>query len=379
MKKQMKTTMIAVAIICSAICMATPVSAENRVVTTEGISTISKEDAIRQAQRTAVEEGVGVFVQSETEVENYILKKDKIISRTQGYITRYELLSEKKNGDEFTVQIRSTVSLDKIKDDLIALNILLESMDRPKLMVLVEEDYVNMDKVGMQIAETELAAKLGEKGFELVDQAQVQSVREQNQGRQALAGNAKAAAALGLNFGAQYVIVGKAVAQDAGEAYAGSGLKSIQASLQLKVIQTQTGNVLGSTVKSGVAAHISPMAGATKAFQAAVDKAVEEYLVDEITDSFQGYLNNGAPIKLHITGVRDFTKYKQVTSFVEGIERVVNSKKEGWNKSGGVLVLDLRFRGNSEELAELLDGKKTGAGRLEVVDFASERVDCNLK
>jgi hypothetical protein len=201
-------------------------------------------------------------------VENYILKKDKIISRAQGYVTSYEVLSEKKQDDLYIVRIRATVSLDKIKDDLIAMQILLESMERPKLVVLVEEDYVSMDKVGMQIAGTELSSQLADKGFDLVDQAQINAVRDRDQGRQALAGNAKAASALGQNFGAQYVIVGKAVAQDAGEAYAGSGMRSIQSSLQLRVIQTQTGNVLGSVVKNGVAAHISPLTGATKALQA---------------------------------------------------------------------------------------------------------------
>jgi len=359
--------------------LAAPGWCEKKTVETEGMSTISREDAIRQAQRMAVEEGVGVFVRSESEVENYVLKKDKIIAKAQGYVTSYEVLSEKKQDDLFVVRIRATVSLDKIKDDLIAMEILLESMERPKLMVLVEEDYVSMDKVGMQIAGTELSSQLAAKGFELVDQSQIESVRNRDQGRQALAGNAKAASALGQNFGAQYVIVGKAVAQDAGEAYAGSGMRSIQSSLQLRVIQTQTGNVLGSVVKNGVAAHISPLTGATKALQQAISKAVDEYLVDAITNSFQDYLNNGAPLKLHVTGVTSFKAYKLVAGDIEGIEKVVSSKKEGWNKAGGILVLDLRFRGTSEELAELMDGRKLGKRKLEVTDFAPERVDCHLK
>jgi hypothetical protein len=100
--------------------------------------------------------------------------------------------------------------------------------------------------------------------------------------------------------------------------------------------------------------------------------------VDAITRSFQDYLNNGAPLKVKVTGVTSFRTYKLVASEIETIERVVSSKKEGWNKASGLLVLDLRFRGTSEELAELLDARKLGANRLEVVDFAPERIDCNL-
>lgn len=351
------------------------VIAENKTVVATGSSTLSVEDAVRQAQRLAVEEAVGVFIQSETEVENFVLKKDKILSRTQGYVTRYELLSQERAGDTIEVKIEATISLEKIKDDLIAMKILLESMERPKLMVLIDEDYTSMDDLGMHIAGTELAAQLGKKGFELVDKAQLEAVRDIAQKQQALAGNTAAAASMGLQLGAQYVIVGKAVAQDAGEAVPGTGLKSVQVSLQLQVIQAQTASVIGSTVQNGVAAHISPLTGATKAFQDAVTRAVDGYLVDTITNSFQDFLNNGAPIKLHLTGVQTFQEYKQVLQEIEAMPRVVSCKKEGWSSSGGLLLLDLRFKGTSEELASLLDNMAIGGKKIVVSDLAPERVN----
>lgn len=353
-------------------------SAEDKTVTTVGMSQTSRADAVREAQRAAVEEAVGVFIQSESEMQNFVLQKDKIISRTQGYIKSFDVIKESAQGGEFTVTIQATVSLDMIKDDLIAMKILLDSMERPKVMILIDEDYKSMDNLGMELAGTELSALMGAKGFDLVDKAQVEAAQRKDQSRQALAGNDEAARSLGLSFGAQYVIVGKAVAQDAGEAVPGTGLRSIQASLQARVIQTQTGAVLGSVVKNAVSAHISPLTGATNALKQTVKLAVDEYLVDAITNSFQDFLNNGAPIKLHITGVGNFRGYKNVSSTVENLNRVVSSKKEGWNKAGGILVLDLRFKGTSEELAELLDGQAVGDQKMEVVDFAPERVDCQV-
>ncbi|MGB5156609.1 hypothetical protein [Desulfobacterium sp. N47] len=375
----MKKTAFFVLVFAVFLIFSTNSFAEDKTIEAEGVSSISKEDAIRQAQRSAVEEAVGIFIQSQTEVENFELKKDKIFSRTQGYITRFSVVKESKSGDLYKILIKATVSLDKIKDDLIAMKILLASMEHPKLMVLIEEDYKSMDNLGMGIAATEMASLLGAKGFELVDKSQVDAIMNNNQARQALAGNAKAAKALGLKFGAQYVVVGKVVAQDAGEAYPGSGLKSIQASLQLKVIQTQTGLVLGSVVKTGVSAHISPLTGATTAIQMCTQKAVDEYLINAITNSFQDYLNNGTPLKLHITGVGSFQKSRMVIEVIEKVERVASSKKEGWNKTGGILELSLLYKGTSEELAEVIDGKKVGAGKLEVIDVAPERLDCILK
>nr|MBF0221988.1 hypothetical protein [Desulfobulbaceae bacterium] len=353
--------------------------AEDKTVTTSGSSDVSLEDAIRQAQRLAVEEAVGVFIQSKTEMENYILQKDKIISRTQGYVTRYDVLTQTEKNGVFEVQIQATVSLDKIKDDLLAMKILLESMQRPKLMILIAEEYKSMDDLNMQIAGTELSRLLAEKGFELVDKAQTEAVMDKEQKRLALAGNPQAASSLGLQYGAQYVVIGKAVAQDAGETVPGTGLRSIQTSLQLQVIQTQTAVVLGSVIKTGVSAHLSPLTGSTLAFMQASQKAIDEYLVDTITNSFQDFLNNGAPIKLHLTGIDSFSAYKSVAPAIENLPQISSSKKEGWNKEGGLLVFDLRFKGTSEELAFLLDGMVINMRKLTVTDFGPERLNCTYQ
>ncbi|MCD4674962.1 MAG: hypothetical protein K8S18_03070, partial [Desulfobacula sp.] len=85
------------------------------------------------------------------------------------------------------------------------------------------------------------------------------------------------------------------------------------------------------------------------------------------------------PLKLNISGVKTFQEYKQIVTGMEEIDKVVSSKKEGWNKAGGLLVLDLRFKGTSEELAEYLDGMNLNKKSLEVIDFAPDRVDCNFR
>ncbi len=375
----MDKRILLIAVLIVSLAFATGAVAANKVVEVEGSSVFSREDAVRQAQRSAVEQAVGVLIHSKTETENFVLKKDKIMARTQGYITRLDVLKERKTGDLYMVTIKAVVSLDKIKNDLFAMKILLDSMERPNVMILIEEEYIGMDNMGARFAETEIYSLLAAKGFDLVDKAQLEKIRVLAQTRQALAGNIEAAKSLGLHSGVQYLILGKAVVQDIGEAYPGSGMKSLQASLQVRVIQTQTGLVLGSVVKNGVVPHISPLMGATRALRISARKAVNEYLVDTITTSFQEYLNNGAPVKLHITGVKTFQQYQLTTSTIETLDRVVTSKKEGWSKTGGLLELDLRFKGTSEELATLLDGLSLGSNHLTVVHLTPDRVDCNLQ
>jgi hypothetical protein len=369
-----------IVVILSAIILNGTAYAQNKkTVTAEGMSSLSFHAAIRDAQRSAVEQGAGVFIHSETEVKNFELQKDKIFSRTEGYLLRSDIVSKKKEDGLYLVTIQADVALDKVKNDLIALKILLESMERPKLMVLIEEDYSRLSFSGMRLAETEMVSLLHEKGFELADRDQFAAASQQEQAKQALAGNLEAAKALGLMFGAQYILLGKAAVHSSGEALAGSGFKSMQASLQMKILQSRSGRILGSVITRGAAAHISELAGATEALKKCAQKSVDTYLVDNIMNSFQDFLNNGLPLKVSVVGVASYRQYKDIVELFESLDQVSSCKKEGWNKAGALLVLDLRFRGMSEELADLLDQKAVGTGKLAVEDISPEKLDLSFK
>ncbi len=349
-----------------------------KAVEADGESHLSKEAAIRQAQRLAVEKAVGVFVLSETEIENFRLKKDKVFSHTEGYISHFDVIEETKIRDVYKVRISAAVLLDKIRNDLVALKILLDRMERPTILVLVEEDYQGMEKPNTEVVQTEISRMLTGRGFDLVDRSQLMAIRSFEQSRQALSGNGAVARDLGLGMGAQYVIVGKAVARNGGEAYPGTGLQTVHAEIDLRLVQTQTGSVLGSVFKSSVTAHINPQKGATAALMESTRKAVDEYLMDTISGSFQNFINNGAPIRLTIREVRDFQDYRMTVSSVQGLDKVVSSKNEGWNKEGGILVIGLQFKGTSEELATLMDGRNLGEKSFQVLDLAPEKVTCRL-
>ncbi len=353
--------------------------AENKTIVTEGMSTVSYDAAVRDAQRSAVEQGAGTFVQSETEIKNFEVQKDEIFTHTEGFIAGFEILEKSKKDDFYTVKIKSEISLDKVKDRLIAMKILLESLEKPKLMVLIDEDYSGLEIEGMRLAETEMISLLQKKGFEIVDKAQVEAANQMGQSKQALAGNENAAKALGMMFGAQYVVLGKATVHKSDVVIADTGFKTMSASLQAKIMHSQSGSILGAVVEKGKTAHISELEGAAKALQKAAEKAVDGYIADAILASFQDFLNNGLPLKVNVVGVTSFSEYKQVIRFLEEMSKVASCKKEGWNKAGGLLVLNLRYKGTSEELAEATDQKDVGGAKLSVEDFAPEKLDLSLK
>lgn len=362
-----------------ALCLPGPGRSETRTVSATGTSALSESHALGQAKRAAVEQGVGVFVTSETEVENFMVVKDEIYSRTEGYIAGYEVQERTQDDGLWTVTILADVQLERLQNDLVALKVLLESMQRPRLGLLIEETCPGCPSEDSALTETELASELTARGFDLVDRAQLMAAAGRDQARKALAGNQEAARALGLMAGADYLLVGKSMIQDAGEIVEGGGLRSAQAAVAVRILSSRTGLYLGSCTSDAAAAHLSPLAGASRAAAKAAKELVEQCAEGAIMASFADWQNNGAPMKLQVTGVTSFSRYKEVVGALEGVEGVASVRKEGWNKAGGMLSLDLRYKGVSEDLAMQLDGLAAGANSLEVEDFGPERVDARLR
>lgn len=75
----------------------------------------TKDEAIQNALRSAIEQAYGTFVSSNTEVLNDELVKDDIVTVSFGNIANYkELSSSQLTGDHYEVSLRAVVSIDKL-------------------------------------------------------------------------------------------------------------------------------------------------------------------------------------------------------------------------------------------------------------------------
>jgi hypothetical protein len=84
-----------VALIVACVCaLGLSVTAFAHTATVVGVGS-SREDALHDAFRKAVEDTLGIYVQGETQVTNYRVTRDEILARSQGYVRNYEVLSER--------------------------------------------------------------------------------------------------------------------------------------------------------------------------------------------------------------------------------------------------------------------------------------------
>lgn len=296
------------------------VTAEGMADIAYGDTTLARQRAIEDAKRRAVEQSLGTLIAAETLVQNYQVVHDQILTKAGGYVKGYRIVDEFATGGLYRVVIEAEVTeiIDEVVKDQVALDLLLAWMSRPVLMLVVEEDILG-DR-SSRVAETEMIRRFTEKGFDLVDRAQVERIRESDRMKLALAGDPGAAAALGVDFGAQLVIVGQGKAITGGKIYK---MISGQADLTARAIRTDTGEVLAAATTHGAKPHISPATAATNALLEAAGQMADQ-LIQEIVKRWGAEAVGVTKIKLLVSGV-DFpilVELEKELAEVTGIKEV---------------------------------------------------------
>lgn len=354
-----------------------PVHPQQRVgditVETEGIGS-SQKDALLKAKREAVETGIGTILISQTEIKNFELQKDVILTRTLGSVKAYELLEENRRQDTSVyVKIRATVAVSSIKEDLAALKILLESMDKPRMMVVIDEQ-------GGHEAESAIVDYLNGKEFELVDPAVVAALmkKESSLVDRAATGEPAAAARIGSENGAEYILAGR-VTKSAAESdvLKGTGLISGQASIAAKVINCSNAKVIAAKSAQSAAAHLSAEVAAAMAAGKAGRKLMDEALFEAIVASFQDAVNNGLPLDVTIEPVTSYRQQKALQGHFRDVQNVVSVNKRSY--ANGRLMLTIFFKGNADTFSDIVDGNPFQGKKLSIIEVEGSRVGVQLK
>ena len=105
----------------------------------------ARTQALLNAQRSAVEQGVGVVLDSKTLQENFQIIQDQILTSSKGYVTKFVIIQEGKtpDGQSYLVKIKADVSTSLLQDKLSALRILHKKMGNRRLMVIYQSDNPN--------------------------------------------------------------------------------------------------------------------------------------------------------------------------------------------------------------------------------------------
>lgn len=312
----------------------------------------ARDDAIKDAKRNCVEQVVKVMVSSQTEVNMAVVVEDRIRTNAGGYIQSYKVLTENKGEDGVTyeVKIQAVVEKGDIKDDI---GDLLAKKGNPRVMVMMEEENIGENYwhwgVDLGVAEAALVEKFRIKGFKVVDKTQAMKKITREAMESSLEGDATAAAAQALKYGAEVLVVGKAFAREASGASAilgGTGMTSCQATVQARALNADDAKILASKTQTAPAAHIDATTGGTMALEKA-GNMLGDYLIDQI---LKGWASTATTVTMNVRGLtafNDLTDFENTLQFeIRGVEGV-----DQRDFSGGVAEMEVKTWRNAQDLA----------------------------
>ena len=336
---------------------------------------LTKDAAIEQAKRDAVENGLGAYISSETVVTATSLS-DNIYSKAQGFVKKFEIVNEKKDPDgnwEITISAEVTQMLDQVMQDEAALQTLLNSMNRPRIIFLLREQNL-IDNTPTDFAETKLLSMFYEKGFDVVDRQLVQALKGKPDFEQALEGNVAAAAKIAGMLGAEVIVIGTAKISSGGEFY---GMTSGQADLNGKIVRVDTGEILAVVPNAhGKKPHISPSTAGVNAVNQAAAKMGED-IIRQLIQKWSTQQSNFVKVFIVLKNA-DFGSYMMFQSFLSA--QTVSGIRNAYSKSlnDGVAEYEVEFEGKAMDLAMGLSQTTPDGLNFKVTGMTGNRITAEI-
>jgi DNA-binding cell septation regulator SpoVG len=323
---------------------------------------IARDRAIDSAQRSAVERVVGVMVSSSTEVENFQVKMDRILSDSKGFITSYKIVREERQGDLYEVVIDAVVETARLKDRLEAAQLIMARKSKPRLMILFNEREQKD-----AIAEAAMARYFMSQGFKLIDAGRVrgsQDVQALHEG-----GDRQQMTAFAQRYGAEVMILGRVEAAGRSFKMGDVEVKSSDVSVSAKVINGDTGEILASDSKS--------RKGDFKTVTEATAVDLAKQLREEILERWSSELTNTLTVKLVVSGLQG---YRELSRFKEVISTEIRGLKDMQQRSftRGQVELDLEIKGNAQNVADDLSAITINQKEIRILEITQNSIKASL-
>ena len=340
----------------------------------------AREDALNDAKRNAVEQTLGSMLTSETLVENYVLVKDKILTRVQGYVKNYTIISEKFSGDECTIVIRAEVEEMALADDVAALAGLLPRMNYPTLAISIKEQSLNAQSgqlnIDLSAARQALSQALQSKGFNLVDLDALQRQSRRQAGLAAAQGNAMKQAQEAASYQAQLLITGSAVVQDNGASPYNQRLHAYGATITANIHESATGRILATANAQASVPQYSFALGSQKALSQAATKLGDD-LSDQVVKVWLDACYNEHKVMVIVEDA-GFGEVQKVVRAVAALRGVSTASQRAFVRGRAELQVGWH-NCNVVRLAEVLSGLSVGSKKLEVIEVDGNSVRTQLK
>lgn len=306
----------------------------------------TKDEAIQSALRRAVEQGVGVLIKSSTRVEDFQIMEDKVYSHSQGYVSKYDILSSTKKGGEYTVTVKAVVDEAVLKEDLKAIGALKTEMGNPRILVAfsnkpASKAFFNsrpfLDEIYNGIVEA-----LTDQKFRVVDRQSAERFSQQIAHTLEIT-DVNKAAAVGLKYHAEYTLyydVGGSIRQ-------GEINTSVQTRIKAQLIDNTRAQVVTSKVVETVAHGQDRETAMEQAARDGGNKVVAPML-EQLRQTWEEMYQRGSLYTLVVDGVDDADLIAAFTAKLEKFAAVTSAREI--ESGGGKATFEAEYKGKRDQL-----------------------------
>lgn len=246
----------------------------------------SRKSATNRAMRRSVQEALQDLLGDQVYTANQKALA-QILSRSHRYVKSYNYLESQDDVDNKVSRVKIEVSLyiDALRRRLARLGVLsAKSGKRSVVILIVEKSFTSREDSSLwdytPIAEVALGQKFIEGGIHAINRGSIVDLISEETISRAAKGDVSAAVDIGLQAGAEIVVVGNAVSSIIGGP-SSSTLKNIQANLSLKVVSTNRASVIAAKSDFASIKTTQELKGELQAFELASEK-LSGFLVDAV-------------------------------------------------------------------------------------------------
>lgn len=332
--------------LCLVVCMLAYLPLSTAAVVTVTGQGSSERAAVKAALRQAVEQQIGVMVDSRTYVSNYKLIYDKIYTQSDGYIKSYTVLEQSAVNGIHTAKVQVDVQEQKLSAALGTLAqkkaVIGMNMQDPRIGVIAMD---SQGKVYSTIENTVISGLTGQGFSRVVDMGQISNAQRRQLMAAQFSGDKKLWQSLKVQAPVDYLVTAQVNLTVNCVAY----LKKTAAAIAVRMVNTNTGAVVYAGNFYGKSPHYNSSGGADAAIAEAsrgIAKAVGEAALGKAANPSQ-----------HITLVVTQNKWgsiTEITNYLEGLPGVSNVYVR--QASFGNTTVDLDFNGTAHDFAAVLEG-----------------------
>ena len=328
-------------------------------VSAQGESAVSYDAAEQDALRTAVREAVGVALESQSKMVDFILIRDAMITRANGYVRSYKVFEKRRTADDtYWVKLRAECVRGKMNNDFLAIQNLIELVGRPQFSVKVELMPGSEPDIDGWV-EGAFMDELDKTGLVVLDAKTANEAQERDVQRAIAAGKMKKAEQMKLKMGAPYGVTVTVAGGKKEEDVYGVKMDMAVVELRVTVSHRDSAEVMAAKNATGRAGSADTN-GMQDACRKAVTAAFPE-VMDRILAHWTRDLDIGSAITIEVAE----TTYATVSALAGQLRKVENVTQVEIVEApeDGAAVIRVIGRIKAEMVADLVS--KLSGGKLE--------------